>query len=245
MELKDWLPIGGIVLGWILSQIASYYRDTREERKLLSITMSTLLFVYFDRLRYRHILSILNTRLGDKLEQIYKMDASPEEKLGLNNCLLVEIEKARIALLIDHPITEERSNASLVKALESISQVNAIISYKTRSLIEDDYLYKNIDLSDLLNEPLVYLKSYESLLGSVESFNNELRNLILTTAFKHGLFCFLQTLIFLWHEKSKFEECDHRANQFFDAFEAANLEERKNNINKDVSNESNTCKATS
>jgi len=232
MEFKDWLPILGIAFGWILSQIASYYRDTREERKLLSVAMSTLLFVYFDRVRYRQILKIMNKRLGDKLEAISKLEITPEEKVAKNNNLLAEVESARQVLLIDHPETKERNKESLSKALEAISQVDSMISYKARALIEDDYLYKNTDLSRLLNQPLVYLKSYDSLLGSVESFNGELRNLIKFTAFRHSILCYVRTILFLWHEQSKLKKNDQRANQFLDAFEKVNFDQ--NELNKKI-----------
>ena len=232
LEFKDWLPVLGIILGWVLSQIASYYRDTREKRKLLTIAMFTLLYVYFDRVRYRQILRVLKTRIGDKLEGISKLESSPEEKIEKNNLLLYQVEEARQALLIDHPETESRNRESLSGALESISQVDSLILYKARSLIEDDYLYKNTDLSGLLDQPLVYLQSYESLLGSVESFNSELRSLIAITALRHSMLCYVRTVLFLWYEHSKLKGRDQRANKFFDDFENSNIGQAE--LNKEL-----------
>ena len=241
MDLQAWLPIFGVLLGWILSQVASHYRDTREARKLLSIANSSLLYVYFDRVRYRRILAIINARLGDKLKEISGLDISSEEKLSKNDDLLKEVESARRALLVDHPDTESRSRESLSKALEALSKVDSLISYKARSLIEDDHLYRNINLNGLLNNPLLYLESYGSLLGSVESFNDELLQLIKFTSFRHSLLCYVRTLLFLWHENSKLESSDERANRFFNAFEAPNREndELKKQIKK-ISHEETT-----
>lgn len=219
----------GIIIGWMLSQLASHYKDTREERKLLSIAMSTFLYVYFDRVRYRQILKVLNVRLGDKLEVISKQDLSSEEKIAENNKLLVEVESARMILLIDHPETEARNKEALSKALESISQVDSLISYKAKSLIEDDYLYKKTDLRGLLNQPIVYLESYGSLMGAVESFNTELCNLIRITALRHGALCYIRTFLFLWYERSKLKKSDQRANQFLEAFENSNSEQQELN----------------
>lgn len=52
MEVKDLLPVLGIILGWVLSELSKYFRESNVDRKLINRIVSELLFVRYETYQF-------------------------------------------------------------------------------------------------------------------------------------------------------------------------------------------------
>src|SRR5262245_1014755 len=153
MVSSQWLPIAGVLIGWFFNELSWHYRAGREERRALTKALSALLFVYFDRLRYRMILSVVNERMGDKLMTIHHKYGSSDQGAAEAVAALKRVESARRLMSYDPKVTTERTANSLRAALEDLAAADAILSLKARQILEDHEYYSEVNLEPLLADP--------------------------------------------------------------------------------------------
>lgn len=200
----EWTSLIGVAIGWLLSELSWHRRSNREERQLLSQALSALLFVYFDRVRYRDIMRTVNERLGDKLEAIYKEPPSDEGMQRIVNAIK-GVESARKIMGFDPETTTKRTQDSVAKAIQDISKVDAVLSLKVRQIIEDREFFSSTDMNPLLASPMEYLQVYESMLSAHDQYSEELKDVAVAVARKLGPISWLRVLREIRSDRKQYE----------------------------------------
>jgi hypothetical protein len=186
VEFKYIVPIIGVALGWLLSQLAGLFTFAREDRRIRSSSLPAMLDLYFQQKRIDHVLTYFNVKLGDSIEQLHtifeKHDADKESRLALLEELITAFEKTRQGNLDLPEKNKENLESSIDHAIKELSKVDAVSSYRLTRLYNEFILLIEIKFPDEdLNSPS-YLKTWSELLSIYRADLESLRNLVLKTA---------------------------------------------------------------
>lgn len=207
MELKYIVPIAGVVLGWLLSQLSGVFTLAREDRRSRAASLPAMIDLYFQQYRINKILEFFNLRLGDTLKQLFEAtnfgEIEKEHREELLAQLMASFEVTRQGN-IDLPEKQKESLfKSLSAAVESLSKVAPASAYRLSRLSSEFALFQEIKFSEKILDPMNYLVTHGNILGVFRADLEDLRRLIVRTALGLGVIQFLEVFLLLRSEEKK------------------------------------------
>lgn len=210
MEIKYIVPVLGVVLGWLLSQLSGAFLLAREDRRLRSSAIPPMMDLYFQQYRIDKILEFFNLKLGDSLEQLHQLAEAgkipKQHRETIFNQLFTAFEKTR-QVNVDLPSkNKETLFSSIEKAVDSLSKVDAISAYKLSRLSNEFALMLEIKFPEEQLNPKHYLEVHGNLLSIFRSDIINLRSLILKNAFKVGIVELIKIYLLLKSEEKQLND---------------------------------------
>lgn len=169
MELKYIVPIAGVVLGWLLSQLAGVFTSAREDRRSRAASLPAMIDLYFQQYRINKILEYFNFRLGDTLEQWCEATNFNEVEKGRREELLTQLMASFEVTRQGNIDLPEKQKESLFKSLsaavESLSKVAPASAYRLSRLSSEFMLFQEIKFSVRNLDPMNYLETHGNILA--------------------------------------------------------------------------------
>lgn len=210
MEIKYIIPILGVVLGWLLSQLTGAFSLAREDRRLRSSAIPPMMDLYFQQYRIDKILKFFNLKLGHSLEQLHQLAEAgkipKQDRETIFNQLFSSFEKTRQGNVELPSKNKETLFSSIEKAVDSLSKVDATSAYKLSRLSNEFALMLEIKFPEEQLNPKHYIEVHSNLLSIFQSDIASLRKLILKTAFKLGVVEFLKIHFLLKSEEKQLDD---------------------------------------
>lgn len=206
-ELKYIVPILGIILGWLLSQLSGSFAIAREERSLYSSALPAMIDFHFQQYRINKILEYFNLKFGDTLEE-FSLAAeagsfTPSEHKQLFKDMFLGFEKSRQQNINLPEKNKELLFKSLELAIDSLSKVDAVSAYRLSRLMNEYILATEIKFPEDELNYISYLKTYEHLLSIYRNDLKSLKKIILIVAFKISIFQFIRIFLLLRQEEQE------------------------------------------
>ena len=210
MEIKYIIPILGVVLGWLLSQLTRAFSLAREDRRLRSSAIPPMMDLYFQQYRIDKILKFFNLKLGDSLEQLHQLAEAgkipKQAEKTIFNMLFSAFEKTRQGNVELPSKNKETLFSSIEKAVDSLSKVDTTSAYKLSRVSNEFALMLEIKFPEEQLNPKHYIEVHSNLLSIFQSDIASLRKLILKTAFKLGIVEFLKIHFLLKSEEKQLDD---------------------------------------
>lgn len=203
MEFSLIIPLAGVILGWVLSQVSTALAGSREDKRLRRSSIPPMLELYFQQYRIDKILKYFNYSLNDALEKLTAScsDMSSEQKTKIVSFLLSRFELTRQGNLDLPKKNKEAMYSSLAEAIKALSKVDPINSYRLSRLLNEFILLLEIKFPEDRLNPKEYLEAWGMLLSTYRNDIQSLRSLILRTSFRVGLIEYLRMLILIRKEE--------------------------------------------
>jgi hypothetical protein len=169
MQLRDWLPLVGVVagtvLGWVLSQIGQWFLARREEKKAVARALSELLEIRFRLL--------VIPRVAELLSQHYPITADGQTAI-------------KIAFTRLFPADADIGKR-YAEAVSLVAACNPILGFKLRSQDLASPLLdtlRQLSLADGPNAAAAFARIEDELMGHLRP---NLERLLREIAWMHGL----------------------------------------------------------
>ncbi|HEY9104871.1 hypothetical protein [Chitinimonas sp.] len=207
MEIKSLIPIAGVLIGWLLSQVSGSFSLAREDRRSRASALPAMIDLYVQQYRINKILEIFNQRLTKALEELHKhresgnLTKNDGDKIIRSIFSTFEIQRQGN---IDLP--EKQKEAlflSLANAVDSLSKVTPTLAYRLSKLTSEFILFQEIKFPEKDLDLKNYLETYSHILGVFRSDLGELRRLIIRAALGIGVIQFFGILSLLKSEEKE------------------------------------------
>jgi hypothetical protein len=186
------LALGGVLLGWFLSELAGAFRIAREERHLVRHALPPLLTLYFEQYRINEILSFFNRKMGDDFERfVLEAEKDPKQKSTVGGAIAAYL--ANFEDLRQHNVTMPQANRdslieTLANATDGLAGVDPISAYQAKQLMSEFLLFQDIKMPASGSAPQIYVQFLGGVLSVFRNDITSLRKLILVVARQASLF---------------------------------------------------------
>lgn len=186
MDAKDIIPLVGVVIGWLLSEASTHARLSRENRKTINKTITTLLQMRRETNRANFLLQ------GG--QEYYKETFS-------------ETHRKHLMELHLQPLALEQH----LKVAEELAGVNPILSVKLHSLLVSQKAFMSQNLKSLEAAPELYDFMLNLFTVLYEKSAEKLKEMILRLALQQGLITWARYAFFFRLQESEMENWGEHA----------------------------------
>lgn len=161
MDARDLVPLLGVVIGWLLSEISTFSRLSRENRKTTNKTITTLLEMRRETMRANFLLQGGKSYYSDGFSEAHRKR-------------LMELHLQPLAL--EHHL----------KVTEELSEVSPLLSVQLHDMLVSQKAFMNQNLKSLEAAPEVYefmLSLFEVI---YENSAKKLKEMVMRLALQQG-----------------------------------------------------------
>jgi hypothetical protein len=191
------LSLAGVVVGWVLNELAGAFRIAREERQCLKASLPPLLQLYFEQFRINEILTFFNKKMGDDLEQIFtevqRDNPDPEAIRMLLSDYLSKFEELRKTNISLPKRNAESLSIRVGAMLESLSKVDPVAAFSAGKLFNEFNLFQEAEMPAFGENHAAYVNTLAVMLSVYRNDMNNLRSLILRVSRRAGIVQYFET----------------------------------------------------
>lgn len=188
MDTNDIIPLVGVAVGWLLSEASVYARISRENRKTINRTISTLL-------QMRREINMANFLLQGG-QEYYKESFSEAHRKRL-----MESHLQPLALEQHLNVTEE------------LAGINPIQAVKLYSLLVSQKSFMSQNLKSLEAAPELYDFMLSLFAVMYDKSSEKLKGMILRLALQQGLITWFRYAFFFRFQESEMENWGEHADR--------------------------------
>lgn len=195
--MEIFLPIGGVVVGWFLSELAGAFRIVREERQCLKAALPPLLQFYFEQYRINEILTFFNTKMGHDLECIFnevKTENAGSEKISMIVAdYISQFEELRKINISMPKQSAENLSGRFEVMLDALSKVDPVAAFTAGKLFNEFALFQESEMPSFSENHSAYLSTLAAMLSIFRNDMKNLKLLILNISRQAGAVQYFQT----------------------------------------------------
>lgn len=220
MEEKYIVTIIGVLIGWLFSQLATFFNVSRENRRFVSSSIPGLIALYFEKYRINEILKFYNTKMGSDFELIH--NAVSENKLDkasfidLTDKYLEGFERTRRVNVTLPNRTLESVIAVAKEGIKELAKVDPHLALKTTRILNEFLLFSEIELPDKNTNLHSYLESWKTILFVFRQDLLELRKIIFWLSLKVGIYQAIKLNIYLYKKIKLLDESVENIDDFLE-----------------------------
>lgn len=197
MNLSSLMPVGAVIVGWFLNELAGAFRIAREERHCLRAALPPLLQLYFEQYRINEILSFFNTKMGEDLKQLLKEfkkdNPGPESIKQIIDDYMSQFEELRkVNVSLPKRNVENLSNR-FGGMIEDLSKVDPIAAFTAGKLLNEFTLFQESEMPSFGESHNAYVSILEMMLSVYRADMESLSTLILRISRRVGVIQYFQT----------------------------------------------------
>jgi len=170
MEIKDLLPLIGVIFGWVLSELSKYFRERGSDKKLINRIIAELLFL-------RYEISQFNSFAKGALEVYGSGPAA---------------EKERQRVMDKHLISVDKISNSYDEMFKDIASYDPILAKNIVHQITTLRKMKEIKFDEMAKVPDFYEAMLSSVIEVHKKANDYIEKLALKLSLKISLLLWLR-----------------------------------------------------
>lgn len=188
MDTKDLIPLIGVAVGWMLSEASTHARISRENRKTINKTITTLLQMRRETKRANFLLQ------GG--QEYYKENFS-------------EAHRKHLMELHLQPLALEQH----LKVAEELAGVNPLLSVKLHGLLVSQKAFMSQNLKAMEAAPELYEFMLSLFTVMYEKSAEKLKKMILRLALQQGPITWAKYVFFFRFQETEMEDWGEQADK--------------------------------
>ena len=168
MDEKYTITFLGLFVGWLLSQLATFFNVSRENRRFISSSIPGLIALYFEKYRINVILKFYNEKMGEDFKLIHSAVADGildrPSFIDLNEKYLEGFEKTRRVNVTLPNRTLESVITSANEGIKELAKVEPHAALKAIRILNEFLLFGEIELPEKDTNISAYLDNWEIIL---------------------------------------------------------------------------------
>jgi hypothetical protein len=162
-DLKYLLPLAGVIIGWLLTNLSGFFKGVTEKQKMLGKALTQLHFLYFEQSKLLAHFEFLKDRFG----------------IG------PDYEKMRLKAMERYVLNNDNLKVSL-EIVKEVSAIYPLLAMDLKGLIENYAFSQKMKFSSTSSHKDLYLKLLSAFEVAFDIEHKVLRKIIFRLAFGHS-----------------------------------------------------------
>ncbi|SCX62898.1 hypothetical protein [Nitrosospira sp. Nsp1] len=186
MELKDYLPLIGVGVGWLLSEGSAFGKRAIERKRTIGKAISILYFLCFEMIQLKMV----------------------QEKFKSASSDIKEWERLRQHSFVKYTVQDPEFFKEFVAITDAVGEYYPIEAYNLREIVSKYEFVKSKRLDRFIDSPALYIERLSSYETAFLAYQYQLEQILRFLAFRQSKVTWIRIRLHFWRMRKKVPKGD-------------------------------------